>query len=318
MNVLLFVTTMIMVLAMLTYAKLETYRNFSLLQSQFTRYMEKTERSYINAAAKSWYENSVATKKTAPKGNQKTRVQARSRLSFITLIDKTKQAQYAQAYPKIVLLTKKLMTVLYQDQPFFKQAIQQQPDILDLLLASLMPASEALPKEQKIKKASELASLDLGDRPLNAFFYHILKGSPAPIEEDKPQVQPVEKMPELILKSPEGEPDDEGGDPDKKQEYLSPEGYVSLLDYITVEDSAKIRVFLAARPLLIAIYDNMELVNGIIAMREDLYKRLSNNTISAQEASEQFKNAFLTKSDPNFDESILDFTVTKTNPRNYE
>ena len=44
MNILLFVTTLIMALSMLTYARLQTYRNFSVLQSQFDNYMKETEK----------------------------------------------------------------------------------------------------------------------------------------------------------------------------------------------------------------------------------------------------------------------------------
>src|ERR1700733_2769224 len=103
MNVLLFVTAMIMVLSMLTYTKLETYRSFSLLNSHFTRYMEKVERGYINTAAENWYINSQATRTTTstrtnpPQGGKNA---SRSRLSFLLFIDKKKQAQYAQVYPK--------------------------------------------------------------------------------------------------------------------------------------------------------------------------------------------------------------------------
>jgi hypothetical protein len=318
MNVLLFVTAMIMVLSLLTYGKLEMYRSFSLLQSQFTTFMEETERGYINTTAVWWYENSPAVRRTSTLPGT-TRGGARSRLSFIVFIDKTKQAQYAQAYPKIVLLSKKLMINLYKDQPFFKETVQQRPDILDGFLASLMAASEALPTDQKIKKATDLANLNLGDPLLNSFSYFIFKGSPFPEDKQMEEAKRVEPLQtEFIIKESNGEVDDENGDPNKKDDYISPEGYYSLLDYITVDDAIKIRVFLASKPLLMAIFDNLDVVNSIIAMRNDLYKKVVNGSVTPQDASTQFKTATSSKSDPNFDDTILDYSVTKTNPKNYE
>jgi hypothetical protein len=319
MNVLLFVTAMIMVLSMLTYAKLEMYRSFSLLQSQFTSFMEETERGYINTTAVWWYENSPAVRRSNPPNPPTARGGARSRLSFIVFIDRTKQAQYAQVYPKIVLLSKKLMLYLYKDQPFFKETLQLRPDILDGFLMSLMAASEALPTEQRIKKAADLANLNFGDPLLNSFSYFVLKGSPFPEEKENEEVKQVEPLQtEFIIKETNGEADDENGDPNKKEDYMSPEGYYSLLDYITVEDAIKIRVFLASKPLLMAIFDNQDVVNSIIAMRYDLYRKVVSGSVNPQNASTQFKTATSSKSDPNFDDSILDYSVTKTNPRNYE
>jgi hypothetical protein len=319
MNVLLFVTTMIMVLSMLTYTKLETYRNFSLLQAEFTRFMEETERGYINKTAVWWYENSPATRRNAnSSANSNPKTAARSRLSFLFFIDKAKQAQYAPVYPKIVLLAKKLMLYLYQNQPFFQEILQQRPDCIDALLASLMNAANNLPQEEKIKKASELANLNLDDPLLNSFFYYVLKGTAFPENTQTTTSKVFTTQPQLIIKESSGEVDDDGGDPNKKQYYDSPEGYYSLLDYINVDDAVKIRVFLAPKALLMAIFDTESVVDSIIAMRNDLYNKVINDSVSAADAGAQFKTATAPKSDPNFDDTILDYTITKTNPKNYE
>lgn len=318
MNVLLFVSTMIMVMAMLTYARLETYRSFSLLQEHFNTYMVKNERGYINQTAKWWYDTSRATKKG--NSNKTKKSEGRSRLSFLFFIDKAKKETNIQIYPQIYLLAKKLMYVLYKNQPFFIEMEQQRPDILDILLNSLMVADN-LPKEQKIKKAEDLANLDLGDPVLNIFFYKMLKGTEM-TQDQKPKIEPkVLSMVELEFKPQEedkGEEDDEGGDTDIKEEYHSPENYYSLLDYITIEDSTKIRVFLAPYGILLALFDDPILVRNIMEYRQDLFTKLTNDTLKAPEASDQFKNLFLPRVDPTFNENILDFSVTKTNPKNYE
>src|SRR5271156_5047680 len=106
MNILLFVTTMIIVLTSLTYARLEVYRSSNLKQAEFNRYMEQKERSYINQTAVWWYDNSHAVKR-GPQQNPPGKNEARSRLSFLVFVDKNKQAQHAKEYPKMYFLAKK-------------------------------------------------------------------------------------------------------------------------------------------------------------------------------------------------------------------
>jgi len=66
MNVLIFVMTMLMLLSLLTYARLESYRNSQVFQIFFTYYMEKDERGYQNLAAEKLYKKIKAPgKKTS-------------------------------------------------------------------------------------------------------------------------------------------------------------------------------------------------------------------------------------------------------------
>ncbi len=317
MNVLLFVTTMMIVIASLTYARLESYRSMSLKQAQFIRYMDKTERGYINSTAEWWYINSHA--ETRESSNEPAdRSQARSRLSFLVFIDKAKREQSGKEYQKIHFLAKKLIYSLYRNQPFFQEFEQQRSDIVDALLASLMIADN-LPKEQKIKKASDLAHLNIDDPLLNSFLYFILKGLTVP-EEPSPKTPTSDLLPlgELLVHEPEGESEDEVKEPSQKEGYKSPKGYYSLLDFITLDEASKIRVYLAPRELLKAIFDDKETVDSIIALRNELFKKVSNDSMSKADASIQFKTFAAPRSDPHFDDAILDFGVSKTNPKNYE
>lgn len=308
---------MIIVITSLTYARLEVYRSSNLKQAEFNRYMDQKERSYINQTAIWWYENSRAETRK-PQSGPSAKSGARSRLSFLVFIDKNKQAQHAKEYPKMYLLAKKLIYSLYRQQPFFLEFEQTRPDIVDALLNSLMIA-DILPKEQKIKKAAELANLNLGDPVLNTFFYFVLKGSPiAPEANKKKEEEPPPPLGGFIHQEQEGEVEDEDGDPNPEETFKSPQGYYSLLDFITLDDATKVRVYLAPRLLLNAIFDDPAVVDSIIVLRNELYKKVASDSLSAQEASQEFKALVAPKSDPNFDETLLDFSVTKTNPKNYE
>jgi len=56
MNVLIFVISLLMMLALLTYGRLDMYRNFSITQLEFERYMVEDQRKAINKGAEQWYQ----------------------------------------------------------------------------------------------------------------------------------------------------------------------------------------------------------------------------------------------------------------------
>ena len=60
MNILLFVTSLLMILSLLTYARIDNFRYFLGMQSEFERYMRTIERVYINQSAENWYDTSRA------------------------------------------------------------------------------------------------------------------------------------------------------------------------------------------------------------------------------------------------------------------
>lgn len=318
MNVLLFSTSMILLLATLTYARLETYRSFSILQAEFNRYMALSERGAINTAAETWYETSVATKMPGKGSQQKGKKQALSRLSFIVFVDSRKQGTYTQEYPQLVALAKKLMLVLYKDQRFYQELEQKRPDFTTALLTSLMLADQ-LPKDQKLTRAADLANLNLQDLELNDVFYKMLQGTMTPEEKAEQQRGTFGGNPAFIcqLQDQTGEEDDDSVEPGKKEEVKSPQGYYSLLDFITLQDAVKVRVYLASRPLLMAIFEDPAVVNLLIETRCNLYNNVIKGAITADQATQTLRTQFLNQS-KGFDETILDFNVTKTNPRNYE
>jgi hypothetical protein len=319
MNVLLFVTTMIMVLAMLTYTRLETYRNFSLVDTEFTKFMEITERGYINEAAKCWYRTHQATRQKNP-SNKPNALDSGSRLNFNIFINKKIQEANPKAYPELFLLAKKLMLYLYKEQSFFKTLFEQKPDLLDAVLTRLILADD-LPDKRKVTAPDDLSTVDLEDPLLNNFMYFVIKGTPVP---DKAQEKKEEPAPAVGLRtdeeSEESDDDEDEIEPNEKEHCKSPEGFYSLSDYIAIQNAVKVRVFLASRALLMAIFDDKNVVDAIISMRKDLFKKVKkkNLPLDPKEASQQFESAFSSKSDPHFTKVILDYAVTKTNPKDYE
>jgi|688.fasta_scaffold04572_16 hypothetical protein len=331
MNVLLFVTSLIMVMAAVTYARLETYRNFSVVQAEFKHFMDDTERGYINMAAEHWYATSSAKKPPTNGGNppvhsspnvpQKPSSPKGNRLlSFAYLIDPTKREKDPKKYAKIHLLAKKLIITLYKEQPFFKEMEQKKPDFVDGLLNALAVIHN-FPKKLKPQEAKDLANTDLGDPEYNNFLYKILQRTiTRPDKEIRESFSKEDRPARPLEEEEKGSDEEDSQDKESHEpEYTSPKGFYSLLDYITLKDAQKIRIYLAPKKMLEAIFDDPKVVQTVIETRKEIYKQVKGKKgMDNSEASKIFKNKFAPLSDPNFDDTILDFDVTKTDPSKYD
>ena len=236
MNVLIFVVTMLMLLALLTYSRLETYFSSQVFQTVFNQYMVTEERSYINQAADKLYGETQASKGASHAGT--SAIKATPRLSLILLQDREKRTADESEWPQRVILLKNLMTSLYEDQPFFQRIQQKNPLFLDELIAELTQAIDALPQDQKLKKAADLANITLKNPELDIILYKMLHGASiiTPLSnenEEKPATRDVSI--------------DQADISDDEESYKSSEGYFSLLDYINFSPNSKIRVFLAPK-----------------------------------------------------------------------
>ncbi len=274
-----------MLLAVMTYARIESYRDFSGFKSQFEMYMRETERSYSNEIQEKRYQNTAASKRKPgpdPDNQKKESEKACSRISFYLFLNKKDRDSKLSQYQQLLELTKILMQDLYGEDEFLKKAEEKRPDFLDALLNALVTSADTLPKGITLASPVDLASLDLDDEEMNTVFYRMLKGT---IEIDA-----------------KGTVD----------------GYPSILEYITLVNKTKIRVYLASTPLLYALYGSPELVEEIKKERNTLYRMVKDEEIEKEQASVQFQDLFRGKQRPNFDDSILDFSISKSNPRDYD
>ncbi len=351
MNILLFVTSLLMILSLLTYARIDNYRYFMGMQSEFERYMRSMERLYINNSAENWYSTTKAKIKDAaappevpaepipnaegiPQPPQKVGNiditkplesndskkkpdepgSPTSRLSLRILFNPKMRAANEDAYRQTREWTKQLMKNLYGKQKFFIEMMEKNSDFLNELLSYLETTINDISEDNRPKHAQDLANLDLEGDLWNAF-YLMLKGCPK--EELLADVHNEKKA--KIIESGEGEEiidEDENDDAEEATEYTSSQGYDSLLNYISMRNTIKVRIYLASRGLLTAIFGSPEVAERIIAMRLALYRSVLQD-LSPADATKQFQVAFhgSESQEPN---SMLDYKVTKTNPSNYD
>lgn len=314
MNVLIFVTTILMLLSVMTYARLESYRNSQAFQGIFKHYMQETERGYINGQAKTVYD-SIVVKEDDKKGEAKKNpaIDANPRIAIGLLFDPKRETQ-AKDLEQTRILLKNLIEILYSKQPFYQKISQQRPVFIDELLNLIIQTVDALPAEKKLKKTTDLGNLKLPDPVLDDALYKILHGAPNLnlVNESVEQLNDSNKFSEDDI-STAGENNESGHELD---EYKSPGGYYSLLDYVIGKKKPKIRVYLAPRNVLLAIFKNDETVDSIINERESLYRQAIDSD-KMEPFNESFKNQFEKLRDQAIDPETLNFSVSKTNPKYY-
>lgn len=286
MNVLIFVMSMLMLLVMITFGRLESFRSHSFVQVKFKEYMKHSERDYINESAMKRYRDTVATRSEKKEKEQRENSKASSKLSFNIFVDKKERDGNPQKLAVHLNTAHYLIDFLYRDQEFYQKLEALRPNFVSEMLSALIVQSESLPKINHVK---ELATIDLKDPELNDAFTHMLAGA--------------------YVEPPKGE--------DKRPIKLR-DGYYSLQDFITVkENKLELRVFLASRQLLMVVYGNPSLVNEIIRVRYQLYKSVVNNVMTADQAREEFRNTFGNEALPFVSQGFLNFDVSKTNPNLY-
>lgn len=312
MNILLFVMSLLMMLALLTYGRLDMYRSFVVTQGEFERHMTDGERNAINHGAQQWYDwTTLTTKNGSPKKSAPKDASPRLNLYYLF------QPEIQQSRPELESATKellkKLIYIVFGEQKNFKDALDKNHHLVDELIHAMAAAGSRLTLEKKpIKTTDGLENLELNNPVLQDIYYWMLKGyhRPKPSEESST----VQKQ---VLDISEETGDREEPTDNQAEEHLHEEGTVSLLDFITVSASkTKIRVFLAPRAILLAIFGDPHTVDEILQNRHEMYLQARNEKDNAS-LSDQFKQKFASRS-INIPESMLDFSVTATDPRAYE
>jgi hypothetical protein len=284
MNILTTVFTLLMVMAILTYARLETFLEHAGFQREYRNFITEKERAPYNEAQEKLLKEGKST--TEPKGGKHLKYQ----INFDLLLDKTKRENQQEAYLQTRELLKKLMEFLYGSHRFLQELKEKRPTLIDELLDRIMQVADKEIYQGKIKRVGDLSTLQLEDPELQDLLYHVLKGS-----RDK-------------LKYAE--------------EYREKEGYLSLTNFITVEDTNRlISVYLAPGEILMALYGDTTQVEEVFAIREDLFrereKRSQENGINAI-LSKKFADALSGRSFLGSKENLLlDFSVSGTNPKQY-
>lgn len=190
-----------------------------------------------------------------------------------------------ERYKQYRQITVELIRIIYGNAAFYKEIEQRRPDFVNELLDAIQISADQMHKDG-IKRIQDVMRIKLNEQDLQEVFYRMLKGT---IEKNE-------------LKST--------NDPHIANHKKT---YMSLLTFINFDGiDNKIKLGLAPKELLLAIYGKEDLVNKLIEMRIELSKNLANQKIDQKEATEKFKTEFEGKQKEGISADLLEFTITIT------
>ena len=258
-------------LSVLTVEKLEKFKNQSAVQRQYQIFLQMTERQIFNKRQKSLYGQSDKSLR---------------QLSFRFVVDKKAREQNANIAKQYRMLMIELMKIVYGDAAFFKNLEKKRSNFLEEMLNAVEQAADTA-SDKMIKRVQDIARLKLEDPELQEAFYHMLKGTVS-----------REKLEEIK----------------DTRSRVKEKAYVSLFTFINNDGAnkvPKIVVQRAPREILKAVFINDEVVEAIIAKRNELAANKNNGS------AEEFKSEFQDKRRPGLDDNLLDFSISQGSKTDY-
>lgn len=181
------------------------------------------------------------------------------------------------------VLMKAYIKELYKDQEFYQQAKEEYPDLEEQMIRKWIQEAQELrrrsPKRGKLRTAEELLILDLEDPALMYVRYSMFVGKSR-----------------------------------TKKQKNSGDGYYSLSTCLSVKGSPKnvMSVWLAPRPLLMALFQNEEVVDQVLAWRSDTYHEITKDkSIETMKGKPgEFKSKFASYIDSSVQSEFIDWSVS--------
>jgi hypothetical protein len=277
MNVLPLVFTLLLTLSILTYTRLEKFKSFSAIRTEYNSYIKTREKEVLGEKQKNAAKHypSVSFRQLSMSGVLRSSVA------------KQNPAKAEQQKNQL----KELMHVLYSKADFYQRLQAKRPEFLDEILNQIV-ASRDLFEDKVIQCTEDLTKIRMPDPELQEAFYFMLKGTKT---KEQPKAQNSREdlsVSKASLKQLE----------DEKHSYYS------LLQFVKYNDEA-VSVRLASEEVL-AIFFQPQTVNQIIEQRKQLKKELNaNNKALINQQFKEFCKPFLK---PGVEESALDFSLSET------
>jgi hypothetical protein len=295
MNILPIVFVMLAMMSIMTYARLQSFLNRSLIQNEFECYVQVIEQYDANQAQLEQYNDhkGASQQKPTPDPDQNNgKVQADRYLNFGLFVNKQERESKQQWAGTAYEITRQLILNLYEEKPFYSEILEQNPDFTDHLLRTLMDKADQQKEFVKISKPKDMANLVLDDPIMQETWAKMLKGTP----HQQAALLACQKLTPMEL-----------------EVYKQMQSYPSLADYIRVTKQVKpLRIYLTPEPILQAIFKDERIVQEIVQQRHQLYLDVHSKRKSNEDATNEFKRSFSGKIPRQYDPTFFDFSVTQT------
>lgn len=310
-----------MLLALMTYARLESFTKSHIQASEWVWLMKESERDTFNKAQKICNEADKKKAKdkkkeaekaakgetpapaptpTPPKDENKPAETpppsppptpaGTGKISLAWFLKKDFREKNKDKMAQTVSLIENIISTQWGSQPFYKNLEKERPNFVPQMLQEMTDSVEKAKIDNptlKIKSLDDLLFVTWKDADLKIAFSRMLQ--------------------EGLIYKREKESDEGLSDIISS----SPKGYQSLNDFFTTKDFAKIRLWLAPRSLLLALFGDPKTVEEIVKTRESYHKEMKKGSADSKDLSKKLEEMFASRTSYN---DLLDYTVTTTKP----
>lgn len=293
MNLLIFVMALLMLMASITYSSLNRFVKSEVQAHEWQERIRAQARVKYNqslyAQSKPKAKDETKASETKKEEKKKTEI-GKGTLPGQFLLNPGFRQQHPEDFIKYGELFKAVVRQLYFEQPFFKNLEKDRPQFLDEIMREIVEISE---RGKPIASFNKLMFEKWSDPNLKRAFSLMLAESPS---YRKPLKERIEK---------------EHEEEEKEESIVNRNGIVTLNDYFHFIYKDKIRLWLAPKPVLIALFRNTELVDALIHDRKQNYSKLITGVYGRDELEKYLYETYGGKSAY---EPFIDYTVTKTRP----
>lgn len=286
----------LMIFAMFAYTQFQNYKDHQLIDSTYSHHIEQKT---IKVQSQLHKISTRLFNELHPKGEKKQRSSdTRTSLLHIRSLFKEKEkAEETEKKKAAEKLLARLLTALYKNQPFFKEAKQQDGHLEEGVIHDMIKQGELLANKNALKQEEDLATLELDDPVHRGVLYKILKGNTPQASQDSVD---KEELPPLT----------------------SSENYYSLCDFIELSDTQRktvMSVYLAPKELLEALFQSEDTANDILRKRAEVFEavRAEKNANKAQQG-EEFREYVKRRLPADINPDIIDLEISSTNPIKYD
>jgi hypothetical protein len=289
MNLLIYITALLLSLSALSYHSLQSFFTTSYSQALWDKELKEESSCRFNDSVETKYKKLSKTPSfqdedygdEVDEKDKKRNQDAAAGINFRFLVYEKTVEEHPTERDMMIEVAKNLITILYGEQEFFKIKTALRPDVVDALFEALIEGQYGPKKPTDIKK---LEKISMNDPLLREFYYAIIKSA-----DLGPQGNKAVSLGKKKLDC----------------------GSTSFADFLSNKSANKIRVFLAPSALLLALFQNEATVLSIIEMRKELHKEIKSKTKEIDAATQEFSSAFSGYSSY---QEILDFNAGTTAP----
>lgn len=175
MNILLVVISVVMLIATMTYSRIDRFIAFSSLRIQYEEFMKNDERRWGNERE---LKNFLKNKREGQKKNQPLDSISKLNISPLLKISQEKvQENLEIQFIRTVL--GRLIENLYGKLPFYRSVTEKVPSIPDAVIDQIIQQSKESLCEAPLNKIDQLARIEFFDPDMREMYVKMLKGSDA-------------------------------------------------------------------------------------------------------------------------------------------